>query len=425
PWYPRPSPLMAHRLPLLSQSTCGRLQSSTLCLGSAPQEMQFERLTRELEAEHHSLANQLERCRLSSEAGSMSKAQFHICWDLFVGNVMWELYSKTLHKVIISDSVCGCLATRHAMELTASRRLQSQRLGSGSETASFLALQISALSGQQNNVGQGSTAEPSVLSLLSRTICKIVHLRGSKPEMNDAVCAFTREFGWRDPELPEVIQLLQHEFPSVQANAAAYLQHVCFGEDAIKAEVRKLGGIPLLMDLLDHRASEVQRCACGALRNLVYGRANDANKLAIKGCAGVPALARLLRKSGDTETRELVTGVLWNLSSCDALKMPILQDALIVLVNSVLLPHHESRSYFLEDKHPGVLTNTTGCLRNVSSAGEEARKRMRECEGLVEALLGIIKVTLSTRDVNGKVGHIHAAERLPRNVPAKRTDHWE
>uniref|UniRef100_UPI00358F6D32 catenin delta-2-like isoform X2 n=1 Tax=Myxine glutinosa TaxID=7769 RepID=UPI00358F6D32 len=219
----------------------------------------------------------------------------------------------------------------------------------------------------------------------------------------DSIRKDPREFGWRDPELPEVIQMLQHEFPSVQANAAAYLQHVCFGEDAIKAEVRKLGGIPLLVDLMDHRASEVQRCACGALRNLVYGRVNDANKLAIKGCAGVPALARLLRKSGDAETRELVTGVLWNLSSCDALKMPILQDALIVLVNSVLLPHHESRSYFLEDKHPGVLTNTTGCLRNVSSAGEEARKRMRECEGLVEALLGIIKVTLSTRDVNGKV----------------------
>lgn len=50
-----------------------------------------------------------------------------------------------------------------------------------------------------------------------------------------------REFGWRDPELPEVIQMLQHQFPSVQSNAAAYLQHLCFGDNKIKAEVSATG----------------------------------------------------------------------------------------------------------------------------------------------------------------------------------------
>lgn len=50
------------------------------------------------------------------------------------------------------------------------------------------------------------------------------------------MCLF-REFGWRDPELPEVIQMLQHQFPSVQSNAAAYLQHLCFGDNKIKSEV--------------------------------------------------------------------------------------------------------------------------------------------------------------------------------------------
>lgn len=53
-----------------------------------------------------------------------------------------------------------------------------------------------------------------------------------------SVClCLCREFGWRDPELPEVIQMLQHQFPSVQSNAAAYLQHLCFGDNKIKAEV--------------------------------------------------------------------------------------------------------------------------------------------------------------------------------------------
>lgn len=53
-----------------------------------------------------------------------------------------------------------------------------------------------------------------------------------------SLCASVcREFGWRDPELPEVIQMLQHQFPSVQSNAAAYLQHLCFGDNKIKSEV--------------------------------------------------------------------------------------------------------------------------------------------------------------------------------------------
>jgi len=56
--------------------------------------------------------------------------------------------------------------------------------------------------------------------------------------MNLSCLFLHREFGWRDPELPEVIQMLQHQFPSVQSNAAAYLQHLCFGDNKIKAEVR-------------------------------------------------------------------------------------------------------------------------------------------------------------------------------------------
>ena len=52
-------------------------------------------------------------------------------------------------------------------------------------------------------------------------------------------------------------------------------------------------------------------------RNLSYGRQNDENKRAIKNAGGITALVRLLRKTTDNEVKELVTGVLWNLSSCD------------------------------------------------------------------------------------------------------------
>uniref|UniRef100_A0A8C4KLS8 Catenin delta 2 n=1 Tax=Dromaius novaehollandiae TaxID=8790 RepID=A0A8C4KLS8_DRONO len=224
----------------------------------------------------------------------------------------------------------------------------------------------------------------------------------------DSIQKDPREFGWRDPELPEVIQMLQHQFPSVQSNAAAYLQHLCFGDNKIKAEIRRQGGIQLLVDLLDHRMTEVHRSACGALRNLVYGKANDDNKIALKNCGGIPALVRLLRKTTDLEIRELVTGVLWNLSSCDALKMPIIQDALTVLTNAVIIPHSGWENSPLQDDHKiqlhssQVLRNATGCLRNVSSAGEEARRRMRECDGLTDALLYVIQSALGSSEIDSK-----------------------
>ncbi|XP_042630612.1 catenin delta-2-like isoform X6 [Cyprinus carpio] len=225
---------------------------------------------------------------------------------------------------------------------------------------------------------------------------------------NQAEQRMTKEFGWRDPELPEVIQMLQHQFPSVQSNAAAYLQHLCFGDNKIKSEIRRQGGIQLLVDLLDHRMTDVHRSACGALRNLVYGKANDDNKIALKNCGGIPALVRLLRKTTDVEIRELLTGVLWNLSSCDALKMPIIQDALAVLTNTVIIPHSGWDTLPHQDDHKlhlhssQVLRNATGCLRNVSSAGEEARRRMRECEGLTDALLYVIQTALGTSEIDSK-----------------------
>lgn len=225
----------------------------------------------------------------------------------------------------------------------------------------------------------------------------------------DSIQKDPREFAWRDPELTEVIHMLQHHFPSVQANAAAYLQHLCFGDNRVKSEVCRLGGIKHLVDLLDHKVLEVQKNSCGALRNLVYGKAMDENKIAVRNAGGIPALLRLLRKTVDAEVRELVTGVLWNLSSCDAVKMTIIRDALTTLTNTVIIPHSGWSSSTFDDDHKLkfhsslVLRNTTGCLRNLSSAGEEARKQMRICEGLVDSLLYVIKACVNTSDFDSKI----------------------
>ena len=52
-------------------------------------------------------------------------------------------------------------------------------------------------------------------------------------------------------------------------------------------------------------------------RNLSYGRQNDENKRALHKAGGIPTLVRLLTRSPDPDVQELVTGVLWNLSSCE------------------------------------------------------------------------------------------------------------
>uniref|UniRef100_A0A8C5WES2 Plakophilin 4 n=1 Tax=Leptobrachium leishanense TaxID=445787 RepID=A0A8C5WES2_9ANUR len=223
----------------------------------------------------------------------------------------------------------------------------------------------------------------------------------------DSIQKDPREFAWRDPELPEVIHMLQHHFPSVQANAAAYLQHLCFGDHKIKIDVCRLGGIKHLVDLLDNKVLDVQKNACGALRNLVYGKSTDENKIAVKNAGGIPALLRLLRKTGDQEIRELVTGVLWNLSSCDSVKMTIIREALMPLTNTVIVPQSGLNNSFDDDhkikfQSSSVLRNTTGCMRNLSSAGEEARKQMRYCEGLVDALLFVIQTCVNTSDFDSK-----------------------
>lgn len=52
---------------------------------------------------------------------------------------------------------------------------------------------------------------------------------------------------------------------------------------------------------------QVHYAACGALKNISYGKDQD-NKIAIKNCDGVPALIRLLRKTHDQDLTDVITG---------------------------------------------------------------------------------------------------------------------
>jgi len=225
---------------------------------------------------------------------------------------------------------------------------------------------------------------------------------------------------WRDPDLHEVIEFLSHPNPAIRANAAAHLQHLCFSDDNIKQKARALGALPVLINLLNQDSLEVQRNACGALRNLSYGRRNDENKKMIRNSGGIVCLVNLLRSCNDNELKELITSVLWNLSSCEPLKKPIIDDSLNVLVAHIIIPLSGWKYSYNESTYNSsgsllhgssghsemywstVFRNASGVLRNVSSAGEYARKKLRSCEGLVDSFMFLMRSAISHNDIDNK-----------------------
>ncbi|XP_008405914.1 catenin delta-1 isoform X2 [Poecilia reticulata] len=220
--------------------------------------------------------------------------------------------------------------------------------------------------------------------------------------------------GWRQPELPEVIAMLNYRLDPVRSNAAAYLQHLTFKNDKVKSDVRRLKGIPALVSMLDNPNREVHFAACGALKNISFGKDAD-NKIAIKNCDGVPALIRLLRKTRDQDLTEIITGTLWNLSSQDSVKMEIVDNALHALCDEVMVPHSgweratngagggEENGKPRTPEWDTALTNTAGCLRNVSSERIEARRKLRECSGLVDSLMYIVQSQINCKELNSKL----------------------
>ncbi|XP_062839169.1 plakophilin-2 [Anolis carolinensis] len=209
-----------------------------------------------------------------------------------------------------------------------------------------------------------------------------------------------------DLTLERAVNILQTEnalSPRVLA-AIVFIQHESFQRAEARRTVYSLGGIPKLVELLSVQNEDVQRAACGALRNLVY-EDND-NKLEVSEQKGISVLLRLLRQTRDVETKKQITGLLWNLSSNDQLKHLLIREALKPLTETVLIPYSGwpdrdyTKSSIIPD--PDIFYNATGCLRNMSSAGPEGRKKMRECDGLIESLVYYIQGTTADHQPDDK-----------------------
>uniref|UniRef100_A0A8C0XZA1 Plakophilin 2 n=2 Tax=Cyprinus carpio carpio TaxID=630221 RepID=A0A8C0XZA1_CYPCA len=197
--------------------------------------------------------------------------------------------------------------------------------------------------------------------------------------------------------LKEAVNLLAPDNMETQITAANFIQNQCFNSSDAKKKVLYLQGIPKLLKLMQSESEELQRAAVSALRNIVFE--NNENKMEVKECEGLPVILTLLKKNRDIETRQQLTGLLWNLSSHDVLKEQLAREAAKPLTDSVLVPcsgiseGEDPKLELLAD--PVIFYNATGCLRNLSSAGPDGRKAMRDCEGLIECIIYYIRGTIA------------------------------
>lgn len=87
------------------------------------------------------------------------------------------------------------------------------------------------------------------------------------------------------------------------------------------------------------------------------------------------------------------------------LKKSIIDDGVTMVVNNIIIPHSgwEPSAASGETCWSTVFRNASGVLRNVSSAGEYARKKLRECEGLVDALLYVVRSAIDKSNIGNKI----------------------
>lgn len=58
--------------------------------------------------------------------------------------------------------------------------------------------------------------------------------RGSMASLDSTLRKGPGPGGWRQPELPEVIAMLNYRLDPVRSNAAAYLQHLTYKNDKVR-----------------------------------------------------------------------------------------------------------------------------------------------------------------------------------------------
>ncbi|XP_029438089.1 plakophilin-3 isoform X2 [Rhinatrema bivittatum] len=246
----------------------------------------------------------------------------------------------------------------------------------------------------QGMIEQNSRA-PSVRSLVEASN-QMQDLRGMDMFDGNQDLMTQQSFtgGFDDIDMPSAVKYLMASDANLQVLGAAYIQHKCYSDNDAKKQARSLQAIPKLVKLFNHSNHEVQRHATGAMRNLIYD--SPENKMVLVEENGIYELMLTLKEQDD-ELRKNATGILWNLSSSDNLKDRLARDTLEQLTDRILTPLSGSGNSAIIQQNASeseIFYNATGFLRNLSSASEQTRQKMRECHGLVDAMVSYINRAL-------------------------------
>ena len=87
----------------------------------------------------------------------------------------------------------------------------------------------------------------------------------------------------------------------------------------------------------------------------------------------------------------------------------MLEICLLILVTTIIIPCSGWERKLVEEgrapevRWSAIFRNASGILRNISSAGIEARTEMRDCEGLVDSFVWTVRASIGKNDIDNKV----------------------
>ncbi|XP_035763647.1 plakophilin-2 [Neolamprologus brichardi] len=165
--------------------------------------------------------------------------------------------------------------------------------------------------------------------------------------------------------MEKAVQLLTQNEEEKLIFATSFIQNQCFKSAIARGKICRVNGIEKLMRLLNNDSEEVQHATAGALRNAVYE--NNENKLKVKENAGLSLIPTVLNSSRDKETRRHLTD----------------------LIGGLQMDRHKWKTW-------------CGSVINLSSAGQNVREAMRNCDNLIDSLIYYIRGTVANRKMDDK-----------------------
>ncbi|VDM17119.1 unnamed protein product [Hydatigera taeniaeformis] len=222
-------------------------------------------------------------------------------------------------------------------------------------------------------------------------------------------------------DIPCLINRLNSSNTTVQAAAAACIQHLVYKNDDAKEEAWRAGGLDNLIRLFTSNELSVVANATGALRNLTSG-SNIRLCLEFERSNGINALLWLINQYRQSFAEEHfntnlmaklntdrilnllenASAILCNITSIEIVRKRVAVGAVIpVLLTTVLIPVSRAVCGNLGNfsdgnspLHPTVLYRTcTAVIRNMSCCEDaNIRAQLRGCVGLLENLLQVMRV---------------------------------